>query len=93
MGREETNGVLHPITVEPAEGGWMVSSKALKAPLVFKSSMRAEDAAWRLGRALTGRGAWAEITLKSRDGFRTSRFLCPPADVDALRLSDAYQAA
>lgn len=85
--------MLHPISIEPAEGGWIVCADALKAPLVFKSSARAEDAAWRLGRALARRGGWAEITLKSRDGFRTSRFLCPPAEADAFRLSEAYEAA
>lgn len=86
-------GVLHPISIEPAEGGWMVSADALKAPLVFKSSGRAEDAAWRLGRALARRGRWAEITVKSRDGFRVSRFLCPPVEAATCRLSEAYEAA
>ena len=87
--------MLYPIAVEPADGGWMVRAEVLKAPLAFKSAVFAEDAAWRLGRALAREGRWAEIELKSSDGFKVSRFLCPPegATGAGLRLAQAYQAA
>lgn len=73
--------MLHPVTVSPVAGGWMVEAEALAAPLMFLSGGRAEDAAWRVARALAENGKWAEITIKTRDGFRMSRFLCPPEEV------------
>ena len=70
--------MLHSVTVSPAQGGWMVQTDALKGPLMFRSGGRAEDTAWRIARALADNGAWAEITVTTRDGHRVSRFLCPP---------------
>ena len=45
------------------------------------SGAMAEDAGWRIARALTDKGAWAEIKVTSPDYVRLSRFLCPPASV------------
>jgi len=73
--------VLHPISVIPTQAGWMVQSEQLAAPLVFRSGAMAEDAAWRIARALTDKGAWAEIKVTSPDYVRLSRFLCPPPSV------------
>ena len=73
--------MLHPISVVPTEAGWMVQSAQLAAPLGFRSGAMAEDAAWRNARALTDKGAWAEIKVTSPDYVRLSRFLCPPASV------------
>ena len=70
----------HSVNVSPVEGGWMVQADGLEGPLMFRSGGRAEDAAWRIARALADNGAWAEIRITVRDGHRMSRFLCPPTD-------------
>lgn len=56
----------------------MVEGDVVEGPLMFRSGARAEDAAWRIARALADNGAWAEIRVTTRDGHRMSRFLCPP---------------
>ena len=71
---------MQGISVQPAGEGWMVQAQSLAGPLVFRSASRAEDAAWRIARALADNGAWAQIEVAARDGLRLSRFLCPPGE-------------
>ncbi len=68
----------HMISVQPAETGWVVTSSATPAPMMFERGGDAEAAARRLGDELSAGGQPTQIDVHLKDGRLAARLICAP---------------
>ncbi len=68
------------ISVQPAGGGWSVTSDAFDSEMMFLSGAKAEAAARRLAETLARSGEDSEIRIYLRDGKMAARVVkhAPP---------------
>ena len=70
--------MLRMICVEPAENGWAVRAEGFANDMLFISGAKAETAARKLARQISGAGEHTEIRIYLRDGSLAARFACAP---------------
>jgi hypothetical protein len=69
---------MKTVSVAPAGEGWAVSSDLIDNLMIFKSGAKAEDAAVRLGRAISVLGRPVQIRILLRDGGVVSKPVFSP---------------
>ncbi|QUD89273.1 hypothetical protein [Phenylobacterium montanum] len=70
--------MLHAISVQPDEKGWIVLAPSLGVKQRFATGAAAEFEARRIGEHRADQGEAAEIRIHLKDGGVAARFVCSP---------------